>query len=395
MKAVLSLRLSTISRIQLPRLVFHRSFSEHVEDVNQNNFSRVKLAVPSWSRDYLLKESASLPHFNETNNVKISFSTPDDYFPSMKRRETVVMFEGENKHVVDAVHATNNLLRNYISENSKKTSINPKTMVNLVFPAALTKKLIGKQGATLQTIKEQHNLDTLLVSQQNGLHNFRPGKSFTERSLMIFGKESEVKSAVDFVLNMLYEETEHKLCDNLSYKHVNDTLETWTRIKVLVPFYVIATIKQTENSAAQSLIDLDIILRISEKDYEYTRAKVVLVEGPRDKVFNALQVISSAIRSTDIPALHFNTEKYEYLADKNRNRLPLLLPDDVVSERFGKKTEFVDFCKSSGVTLSVIQKLKNDTVVYVTGEEENVLKAVTELVSPLHYSRIKRSMLHE
>ena len=396
MTAVLSLRLPIISKIQLPKLVFPRCFSQHVDDVNQNNFSRVKLTVPSWCREYLLKESVSLTQFNETNNVKISFSMPEDYFPAMKRKETVVMFEGENKDVVDAVHATRNLLHDYMSANSNKPlSFNAKTMVNLVFPQALAKKLIGKKGSTLQSIKEQHKLDKLLVTEQNGLHNFRPGKSFTERSLVMLGKESEVKSAVDFVLNMLHEETEHKLSDNLCYKHFNDALETWARIKVLVPFYVIPTIKQTENSAAQSLIDLDIILRISEKDYGYTRAKVLLVEGPRDKVFSALHVISGAIRSTDIPALHFNTEKSKYLADESRNCLRLLLPDDVVSELFEKRTEFEDFCKTSGVTLSVIKKMKNDTVVYVKGEEENVLKAVTDLVSPLHYSTIKRSMLHE
>merc|ERR1712003_212666 len=202
-------------------------------------------------------------------------------------------------------------------------------------------------------------------------------------------------NAVNFIIELLQSDTKHKLSDSLYYRQY---LSSWVRLKILIPFYTMQYLKNGEKREMDKMErELKIRWFTSRMDYPGTREKVVLLEGPRDSVSEAVKRIWAIIRSSDIPDYLAN-EDLEW-ADQKREKLMLLLNNDAVDKHFVDQKQYENFMEEHEIRLLIKRKLPlstdklrspvhSESVIIMAGEEGNVLKATDKLMDSIDYRTV-------
>ena len=219
---------TSTSRLQTQLLL--RTFSQAAEqevikddsadkDID-NPASRVKIAIPSWAVGTIIGvKRGNIEKLKRDCKTSIRISDYGDYFPGSS--ENVCLIEGDSENVVDAVHKISDSVRNTeIPEFFKirEGAEYRQRGVKLIFPISLSGLFIGKGGEDQRKIKERFSLEYFSMQRRNTLT-----KDSIERSIFIKGEVENMRQAVNFVIEKLESNPDHKLGRNISYRNIDNT----------------------------------------------------------------------------------------------------------------------------------------------------------------------------
>lgn len=209
-------------RLQTQQL--QRALSEYVDQeatqqVAENEsaddvVSRVKISFPYWAIPTVIgMRGENINKITSDSETFIQISKFKEYFPGYK--DQVILIEGENENVVEAVHKIVDLVRNMeLPENFEFVDRAKRRQngVRLIIPRTLSGTFIGNGGEIQRQIREQFSLDMFNIQKRETLP-----EDFNESSIYISGEEENVKGAMNYVMEKLETEPEERLDRNVSY----------------------------------------------------------------------------------------------------------------------------------------------------------------------------------
>lgn len=390
--------------------VYNRLLSDTAEKVpvleTSQESTRVKISVPFWAKRFVAVNFKKPT--TEYANVKVS--EYGETFPGLPF-EAVVLIEGEKDSVLNTVHKISSHLRSFDTSNLPLTEKGQQgaglrqKCVNLIVPNAMATQISGKRGENLYKLKHEYSLDRCQISARNGLHNFG-SESFDERAVYIGGESAEnLEKLVNSLIELVEANPGQQLNDSLLYKDICKMIDSWTKVKVLVPFYFMPGVVKCFGKAkvgSKNMVDEYGVKLISSRYgdfYPRTRDRVVIVEGPNENVLNAVKMISNSIRSSEIPS---NLQDKDLKAvNAKQNSLRFVINTDVIAENFPTNETQEDFNDKHGVQLHVKRKVsfneKNESlnlesIVTLNGSEDDILEAAKDLISKTDYRKISTNL---
>ena len=377
----------------------HHSENQEVF-ANNSLLSRIKILIPGWATPNVLPRNFEALRDEHTTDLKIRASNPGEYFPG--QRERVVMIEGPSQSDVNSiVHKLSQLLRTMdlpeaLNEKQIEGAMLRRESVNLIVPKELVGKLIGRNGTRRRKIQEKFELNTFVIEDRDHLHN----SDLNERFISLRGNEANVEMAANYIMDMVHEDADHSLCDNLAYKKYSESLSSWTRLKVLVPFYMLPI--RNWNREKEGTIfgrmrkgvmekEFGIKFYYSRFDYPGTKERTVLLEGPHASVMQALEWISNQLRSSGPPRYLYKGNDRSVALKKHKKCLMLIHNNDELAKCFGNKEQIDIFSEDHGIKIDIMWKRQssetpaNESVVFIEGEEKSVLGAIEKLSKSMNH----------